>query len=159
MGGCVGWLEKDTGLYGLLGLHFLRTARKIGKNGGIARSLSDCFLSCPFFAPDMLFAYRHQSGIQDSDLCHLRGIKKMAALPAGDFIRTGIGNLHYPFSLALIDTVNVFCRHHDPFPFSKGPRLCRCRLWSKNVLQFRYEIGHFHNTEYISFRFPCNSSH
>jgi hypothetical protein len=32
---------------GILGLRFLRTARKIGKNGGIARSRSDCFLLCP----------------------------------------------------------------------------------------------------------------
>jgi hypothetical protein len=57
-------IEASTGI---LGLCFLRTARKIGKNGGIAHSLSDCFLSCPFFAPDMLFAYRHLSGIQDTD--------------------------------------------------------------------------------------------
>jgi hypothetical protein len=61
---------------GILGPHFLRTARKIGKNGGIARSLSDYFLSCPFDDPGMLSAYRHQSGIQDSDPGHRRETRK-----------------------------------------------------------------------------------
>jgi hypothetical protein len=52
---------------GILRPRFLRTARKIGKNGGIARSLSNCFLSFPFFSPGMLFVYRHLSGIPDND--------------------------------------------------------------------------------------------
>jgi hypothetical protein len=72
--------------------------------------------------------------------------KGSTTVPAGKFFRTGIGYPHDPFSVTLIDTVNVFCRHRDALPFSKGSYLCLFLFRLENVLQFRYEIGHFHNT-------------
>jgi hypothetical protein len=78
------------------------------------------------------------------------GEKGSTTVPARKFFRSDIGHPHYPFSATLIDTFHVFCRHYDAFSFSQGDCLCLFLFRPKNVLQFRYEIGQFHNTEYIS---------